>query len=141
MTTRNIITELTISEISGVRRPAQSAALAKIVKSETTPADDLAARFFADMAKSKAAEIHKSEELKMTENDPTNYGHNSAESHYSRLIEKTAERLHVSKAKAHSHLMENDPQAVAEAYSADEQQRVRALSAEAERTMRAAHGG
>lgn len=138
---RNVITELDITEISGVRKPAQAGALARLTKSHTTPADDLAARFFADLAKSKTAEIHKTEELKMTENDPTNYGHNSADSHYARLIEKTAERLHVSKAKAHSHLMENDPQAVAEAYSADEQQRVRALSAEAERTMRAAHGG
>ncbi|AVC49378.1 hypothetical protein [Rhizobium leguminosarum] len=131
---RKIVKNLTLREISGVTIPAQSGALVTIMKSAdpvvTPPAtlnpSEISPEGKALLAKMLAA--IRSEAI--TKEEPHNM---SNETHYERLTKSYAERHAVSIGKAAQKLMEDDPDAVADAYNRDEEEAVIRRYAEANR--------
>ncbi|ACE92768.1 hypothetical protein RHECIAT_CH0003830 [Rhizobium etli CIAT 652] len=131
---RKIINSLKISEISAVDRPAQAHAVATIMKSAApiiaqpvtcSPTPEGNAALLKMLAAIRGEPITKSrsEESRTMSN----------ETHYERLTKSYAQRHGVSIQKAAEKLMRDDPDAVRDAYDADENREVARRFAEASR--------
>lgn len=131
---RKIINSLKISEISAVDRPAQAHAVAAIMKSAApiiaqpvtwSPTPEGNAALLKMLAAIRGEPITKSrsEESRTMSN----------ETHYERLTKSYAQRHGVSIQKAAEKLMRDDPDAVRDAYDADENREVARRFAEASR--------
>ncbi|MBY5623507.1 hypothetical protein [Rhizobium leguminosarum] len=135
---RKIVKNLTLREISGVTIPAQSGAIVTIMKSadpvDTPPATfnpcEVSPEGKALISKLLAA-IRGEAITKSHDEEPHNM---SNETHYERLTKAYAERHAVSIGKAAQKLMEDDPDAVADAYNRDEDEAVKRRFAEANRS-------
>ncbi|MBY3302580.1 hypothetical protein HFO04_07190 [Rhizobium laguerreae] len=135
---RKIVKNLTLREISGVTIPAQSGAIVTIMKSAdpvvTPPATfnpcEVSPEGKALISKLLAA-IRGEAITKSHDEEPHNM---SNETHYERLTKAYAERHAVSIGKAAQKLMEDDPDAVADAYNRDEDEAVKRRFAEANRS-------
>ncbi|MGO6935016.1 hypothetical protein ACCS97_25125 [Rhizobium ruizarguesonis] len=135
---RKIVKNLTLREISGVTIPAQSGAVVTIMKSadpvvmppatfnpcEVSPEGKaLISKLLAAIRGEAITNSHYEEPHNM-----------SNETHYERLTKAYAERHAVSIGKAAQKLMEDDPDAVADAYNRDEDEAVKRRFAEANRS-------
>ncbi|WP_326912785.1 hypothetical protein [Rhizobium johnstonii] len=134
---RKIVKNLTLREISGVTIPAQSGALVTIMKSAdpvvtptaTVNPSEISLEGEALLAKMLAA-IRGAAITKSHNEEPHNM---SNETHYERLTKSYAERHAVSIGKAAQKLLQDDPDAVADAYDRDEEEAVKRRFAEANR--------
>ncbi|MBY3099115.1 hypothetical protein HFO69_15575 [Rhizobium laguerreae] len=134
---RKIVKNLTLREISGVTIPAQSGAVVTIMKSAdpvvTPPATfnpcEVSPEGKALISKLLAA-IRGEAITKSDDEEPHNM---SNETHYERLTKSYAERHAVSIGKAAQKLLQDDPDAVADAYDQDESELVARRLAEASR--------
>ncbi|MBY3178589.1 hypothetical protein HFO27_28805 [Rhizobium leguminosarum] len=135
---RKIVKSLTLREISGVTIPAQSGAVVTIMKSAdpvpvapvTFNPSEISPEGLATLQ--KLAAIYSADPItKSHDEEPHNM---SNETHYERLTKAYAERHAVSIGKAAQKLMEDDPDAVADAYNRDEDEAVKRRFAEANRS-------
>ncbi|MGO6687926.1 hypothetical protein [Rhizobium leguminosarum] len=133
---RKIVKNLTLREISGVTIPAQSGAVVTIMKSAdpvVTPAtfnpSEISPEGEALLSKMLAA-IRGEGITKSHNEEPHNM---SNETHYERLTKSYAERHAVSIGKAAQKLLQDDPDAVADAYNRDEEEAVKRRFAETNR--------
>ncbi|RWX28231.1 hypothetical protein [Rhizobium leguminosarum] len=134
---RKIVKNLTLREISGVTIPAQSGAVVTIMKSAdpvvTPPATFNPCEVSPEgklLISRLLAAIRGEAITKSHDEEPHNM---SNETHYERLTKSYAERHAVSIGKAAQKLMEDDPDAVADAYNRDEEEAVKRRFAEANR--------
>ncbi|MBB3300904.1 hypothetical protein FHT72_004554 [Rhizobium sp. BK077] len=130
---RKIIRHLRINEVSAVDHPAQTGAVVTIMKSAgpgaSPPVTFMPTAETETILQKILAAIHGETIQKSNEE----YVPMSNQTHYERLTKAYADRHGVSITKAAAKLMEDDREAVAEAYEKDEAEAVARRFAEASR--------
>ncbi|MGG7538712.1 hypothetical protein [Rhizobium sp. 12,4] len=124
---RKVITNLKISEISAVDTPAVAGAIVRVMKSADGDRDSKpAVASPAIYSPTREGEVVLAKMLAAIRGEPITKFRNeesrtmSNETHYERLTKSYSQREGVSIQKAAERLMQDDPQAVAEAYDKDE---------------------
>lgn len=135
MPERKIITHLRINEVSAVDHPAQTGAVVTIMKS-AGPVPPPPVTFIptaeTETILQKILAATRGETIEKFRNNEDSIPM-SNQTHYERLTKAYADRHGVSITKAAAKLMEDDREAVAEAYEKDEAEAVARRFAEASR--------